>query len=189
MKKITVEPYAKFVQLKGVTRMIEIVEFYPIARDEEKDHLFGTLRVKIPTLGIDLLGITVVKKKGYWNVSLPGKTGQETGKPVWYPLISLENREEHQTLVRELREKGIEFVQKKLADTEHPLIFPQNNQRFQQHSQAQEANKPVSMPQPSIKRGNQCKAPSIQKKPVSKIFVTPPKIATAKRKFGRGNER
>src|ERR1700733_14187341 len=72
---------------------IEIVEFYPLECDAERKTLTGTLRIKLPDIGIHLLGIFVRKNKDRWHVTIPGRKGihHETGEEVRYPFISFED--------------------------------------------------------------------------------------------------
>lgn len=105
---------------------IEIIEFYPIDRDESRDTLTGTLRINLPEIGIHILGIFVSKRKETWFFSIPGRNGthHETGKWIFYPHIVFDDREKQAELMAAIREKGKAFIESRLADTEHPLIFP-----------------------------------------------------------------
>ena len=42
---------------------VEVIEFYPLEYKKEKEFLCGTLRIKLPDIGIHLLGIFVSKTK------------------------------------------------------------------------------------------------------------------------------
>ena len=109
---------------------VEILEFYPIERNEERDLLTGTLRVKLPDIGIHILGIYVSKRKDYWNFSLPYRSGidHKTGEKIKYPIIVFEDREQHRSLIEAIRKKGLVFIERRLSDKENPLIFPQEQQ-------------------------------------------------------------
>ena len=142
---------------------IEIVEFYPIKQNKDKDHLTGTLRVKLSDFGIHILGIIVSKRKDFWHFLLPGKKTihHQTGKSIRFPLITFENREKQQELLDSIREKGRTFIEKKLADKEPPPIFiheekkatPQAKPTKKKNNSIevkQMANTSTSKPKPSI---------------------------------------
>src|ERR1700733_7278405 len=102
---------------------IEIVEFYPLEWNEVKGLLTGTLRVKLPDLGIHILGIHVSKRKDFWYFNLPGRNGihHETGEIVRYPFIAFDDREKQHALMEAIRQQGRAFIEKRLADNENPL--------------------------------------------------------------------
>lgn len=105
---------------------VEILEFYPIEKNEKKEALSGTLRINLPDIGIHILGIFVAKKKENWFFSLPGRNGthHETGESVRYPAVVFENREKQKELIEAIREKGRAFILQRLENTETPLVFP-----------------------------------------------------------------
>lgn len=106
---------------------IEIIDFYPLERNEKKEFLTGTLRIKLPDIGIHILGIFVSKKKDYWYCSLPGRIGthHQTGESVRYPLIVFEDNEKQKALINAIREQAQIFIEGRLSDEENPLIFPE----------------------------------------------------------------
>jgi hypothetical protein len=106
---------------------VEILEFYPIEQNEERKTLTGTLRIKLPDIGIHILGIFVYRKNDYWHFTIPGRTGEhhETGASVRYPFIVFEDRDKQKELIEAIREKGRAFVLNRLADVENPIIFPE----------------------------------------------------------------
>jgi len=105
---------------------VEILEFYLIDKNENRQALSGTLRINLPDIGIHILGIFVTKKKENWFFSLPGRSGihHETGEFLWYPAVVFEDRDKQKELVQDIREKGREFILERLKDLENPLIFP-----------------------------------------------------------------
>ncbi len=127
---------------------IEIIDFYPIECDEEKQFLSGLLKVNLLDIGLHILGVFISKKKQFWHVSMPGRSGvhHETGESVRYPFISFEDRETQKELVHAIREQGSSFIEKRMADKENPLIFPekylklQNNQKNRNKSKVEEPN-------------------------------------------------
>lgn len=117
---------------------IEIVEFYPIERNEAKGLLNGTLRIKLPDIGIHILGIFVSKRKGSWFFSLPGRQGfdQKAEKKIRYPFVVFENRDQQKELMTAIREKMPAFIEKRLTDTESPLFFPNKQQQDQKQAES-----------------------------------------------------
>lgn len=107
---------------------IEIIEFYPNEYCEEKRILTGTLRVKIPAIGIHILGIFVNKNKDYWFFTLPGQKGidHQTGEKVRYPYITFENDDQQKELIEAIRKKAPLFIEERLVDIDKSLILSQN---------------------------------------------------------------
>lgn len=107
---------------------VEIIEFYPLERDESKEMLSGTIRILLSDIGIHILGIYVLKKKDFWFFRMPRRKGihHETGEYVFYPYIILEDHEKHKQLLETIRERGQEFIEKRLANVENPLVFTSN---------------------------------------------------------------
>lgn len=103
---------------------IEILEFYPIERNEEKGLLTGTLRIKLPDWRLHILGIHVSKRKDYWHFTLPGRVNNDAEKPIRFPYVAFEDREKQRQLIDAVRSQAPCFIEKRLADTENPLIFP-----------------------------------------------------------------
>lgn len=166
---------------------VEILEFYPIERDEDKGFLSGTLRIRLSTLGIDILGIYALKNKNGWYFRLPnGKSiHQETGAPCWYPFLSFYDKEKQKQLMQEIKEKGTNFIENRLADKENTLIFhgkPSFSKRQASPPKTKEAAKEAKET-----------ADSARLRPASstsgKVWVDPPprkKITTAVQKSRSG---
>ena len=91
---------------------IEIVEFYPLERDDKKQTLKGSLHVYLIDLGVDLRGVFVNKKKNSWFLSPPHMFGKdpETGEKVRFPVFSYVNQEKEKELKKGIREKGREYI-------------------------------------------------------------------------------
>lgn len=109
---------------------VEITEFYPIERNEEKGVLTGTLRIKLTDLGIHILGIYVTKRNDSWYFRLPGSKGvdHKTGNEIRYPIFTFDDRNKQSALMKAIREQGRAFIEERLAGTEKPLIFPEKKQ-------------------------------------------------------------
>ncbi len=118
---------------------IEIIDFYPIECDEEKQFLPGTLKVNLLDIGLHILGVFISKKKHFWHVSMPGRIGihHETGESVRYPFVSFEDREKQKELIHAIREQGSSFIEKRMADKENPLIFPEKYLKFQNNQKTE----------------------------------------------------
>lgn len=145
---------------------IEIIEFYPNEWREEKGSLTGTLRVRLADFGIHILGVFVSKRNGFWFFSLPGRKSEhhETGEKIRYPFIVFEDHERQKGLMAAIREKAPIFIEKRLADTEKPLIFPDR--------QKMTKNKPL----PSKVKNIATEAKTTANQPISnKVWQDPPK--------------
>jgi hypothetical protein len=165
---------------------IEVVEFYPMEHDEERGILTGTLRVKLPEIGIDILGIYVSKRKKSWIFSLPGRNGvnHKTGDRCRYPCISFENREKQDALIAALRENGRSFIEKRLADTENPLVIPEKNEKEQKGAKPSLVNNNVAR----TKETDAIAKPKANPAIAGKQWVDPPakKMTEKRRRIGRG---
>lgn len=106
---------------------IEIIEFYPIKFCEEKRILTGTIRIRLPEIGIHILGVFVNKNKDHWFFALPGRKGidHQTGEMVRYPYITFENENQQKELIAAIRIQAPIFIEKRLVDAEKPLVLPQ----------------------------------------------------------------
>jgi hypothetical protein len=104
---------------------LEIIKFFVFELDEEKEKLIGNLMIRLPDLGIRILGVFVSRRKDNWFFGVPkGKgTHHETGEAVKYPFIFFEDREKQRAFIDAIREKGRAFIEARLADKETPLIF------------------------------------------------------------------
>lgn len=158
---------------------IEILEFYPIECNEDKEILTGTLRIKLCDFGIHILGIWVKRRKNSWYFTMPGRNGthHETGETIRYPFIVFEDREMQRILMEAIREQGRAFIEKKLADIEKPLIFPQQKQKDYSEAELQ-------------KSCNNSIGPKIEAKSLPAILTRdyrdlPPRSTTA---FSRGTK-
>lgn len=161
--------------------MIEVIEFYPIEKNETNGFLSGTLRIRLPELGIDILGVYASKNKNGWSFRLPnGKSiHHETGAPCWYPFISFQDKERQKQLMEEINGKGKAFIDDRLSDKENPLVFLGNPFVKKKHvTTNKNKEKPVEAKE----------TVTVEKtKPVSsianKVWVDPPtrKIVTAQK--------
>lgn len=109
---------------------IEVIEFYPTEYREDKGILTGTLRIKLPDIGIHILGIYVSKRKNSWFFTMPGRNGvhHETGESIRFPFLVFEDREKQKELLVAIREKGKAFIENKL-DAESPFSVMKGNQQ------------------------------------------------------------
>lgn len=135
--------------MENLKMNIEVIEFYPIERNEEKGLLNGTLRIRLPVLGIHIMGIYVSKKNDYWFFSLPGRNGihHESGESVRYPFIAFENRDQQNELIAAIKKMAPAFIEKRLADTENPLNFPKQQQQTKRMEQPKDCDKEAKVKQ------------------------------------------
>jgi len=167
---------------EGETMNIEVLEFFPFERDEDRDFLSGTLKIKLVDFGICVLGIYVTKKKNTWFFSLPGRTGtdHETGQEIRFPFVTFEDREKHKELIEAIRDQGRVFVEARLADTSKPLSFPAKKETKTGHSKTFKANNEAVATKEAVSIAKPAVNPSI----ASKVWQDPPKrIQTAKQRF------
>lgn len=162
---------------------LEILEFYPLSQDKERDVLTGTMRVKLSDFGIHILGIFVSKRKSNWYFTMPGRnaTHHETGERVRYPFIVFEDRVQHSQLMDIIRVQGPLFIEKRLKDKENPLLFPSDDST----QLARQQTKPPSSQRHHI----QAEVASISKKAQARAFPKvrvyrdiPPRSQTSKGK-------
>lgn len=99
---------------------LEIVEFYPVERNDSKESLNGTLRIKLPDLGIHILGIFATKRKTMYFFNMPAKFGfdNETGKQVRYPVFVFEDKEKQKQFMEAIKINGRAFIEDWLEKTE-----------------------------------------------------------------------
>jgi hypothetical protein len=109
---------------------VEILQFFPTEHDENKRIITGTLKVRIIGLGLLILGVFVQKRKDNWFFGMPNKKGvNPEGLLVSFPCIAFENPEQQRKLMAIIRERGITFIEKQIA--ENSLKFPPTQQRSQ----------------------------------------------------------
>ncbi len=98
---------------------IEIVEFYLMGRNDEKQQLKGTLHIYLCDHDIDLRGISVTKRKDIWFFGMPSRNGidPDTEKNVQYPIFSFTNREKSKQLLDEIIQKGKEYILRNVLET------------------------------------------------------------------------
>lgn len=95
---------------------IELVEFYPVEVSKKK--VQGTLRIRLPNYGIEILGVQYLQQRDKLFIRLPGRKSHDhiTGKEIWYPLISFVEKKTMADLINELKRLAPSFVQDRLKD-------------------------------------------------------------------------
>jgi hypothetical protein len=154
---------------------VEIVEFYPLTRTEKG--LTGTMRINLPEIGINILGVYVSKRNENFYFSLPARTATDhkTGQIIRYPLVVFEDREKHNELLAEIRLQGPEFIKRRLSDTENPLIWPETQERPSKQSTHTQPQKTTTARKETDKFQQIEESLSRPTKPIStKVFVDPP---------------
>jgi hypothetical protein len=91
---------------------IEVVEFYTMERNDEKQTLVGSLHVYLTEMDVDLRGVLVKKRKDSWYFELPFLFGKdpETKQKVKFPVFSFVNREKTSELRNVVRDKGKDYI-------------------------------------------------------------------------------
>ena len=162
---------------------VEIVEFYPLTRNDKKEILTGTLRIKLPDIGIHILGIYVSKKKGFWVFSMPSREviSHETGDKVRYPFVVFDDKEKQKLLMDAIRAKGRAFIERRLADKENPLTLPVQKRTTDSQFPPPQAQSPKGSDTPLPRSQKTNSEPPPAKMP-TKVFVDlPPRKATGRR--------
>ena len=160
---------------------IEIVEFYPIDRNIDRDILTGTLRVKLVDAGIHILGIYVSKIKNRWYFGLPGKKSihHKTGELIRFTYLVFEDKDQQHALIEAIRKHGQAFIEKRLADTKNPLVFHKKKELSSKATPGQKKPDNATAPKQTAFIGNS--------KPKMKVFVDPPprKVFTTNSRHSR----
>lgn len=156
---------------------IEFLKFYEVSRDDSRGHLSGTLHIRLPSIGLNLKGIQVIRKKNYFFISLPSKKGfdKSQNKEVNYMLVLFDEQGKNEALLRTLKEKGRIFVEDYLKKT--PQISPQVQKSGL--GRATSSMVPNSAPAP-----RQTASATKQK-----IWVDPPKRQAPFKRGGAGQRR
>ena len=154
---------------------IEVIEFYPLDRDEDRDILTGTLRIKLIDLGIHILGVFVSKRKDSWYFAIPGRNAihYKTGEPLRYPCIVFDDREKQAALMESIRLQGRAFIERRLADAQDPLIFSTMKEKIRRRAAPPKecTNATAAKETVSIAKSEPVTAATIKRK----TWVTPPK--------------
>jgi hypothetical protein len=163
---------------------IEIIEFYPVEYCKEKGILTGTLRIKLPDIGIHIMGIYVSKRKDYWHFMLPRQKGvnHQTGESVHYPFIAFEDKERQAQLINAIRQQAAAFIEKRLIDTENPLIIWPQKQKIEEKKNRLQSSKDNAIGAKQTGKESIRPAPSI----VSKVWQYPPPRKTMKKSCAYG---
>mgnify|MGYP001583009335 CR=1 FL=1 len=113
---------------------IEIMEFYPIHRDNKR--YTGTIRLRLVDIGIQILGIHVIRTKERWYFNIPFKTGtDELGNLVQYPVLSFEDKEFQRDLIRSIQEKAPAFIEARIIDPLKPVVFKLREKKYEHKKQ------------------------------------------------------
>jgi len=94
---------------------IEIVDAYPLITKSGKQSGWS-MAIYLIDLDMDLRGILATKTKKGWFFSMPFLKNfcQEKKDLVKFPIISFVKREKNLNLMKKLRQKGTEFLEKKI---------------------------------------------------------------------------
>ncbi|MCE5315989.1 MAG: hypothetical protein LLG04_01320 [Parachlamydia sp.] len=156
---------------------LEILDFYPKEKTDA-GYICGDIKIRLPDLKINVLGIYVCRRtNGKWLILTPYRSVEKEGKQVRFPVVAFDD-EDHKALMGELYAQVPDFIEKRLADTKNPIIFPPPKQSSPSHQktslsaqmQATKVKAALSLP----------KASSAPAKP--RVFVDLPKPTTTKGK-------
>ena len=157
---------------------VEVIKFFVIDLNEKNNTLTGSMTIRLPALGgLCILGISVSKgEKNTWFFNIPSKSGihHETGKPVRYPIVAFEDREQQKSLMEAIKREGRSFIEERLSYKEIPLLFihkPQKATNKAEHAKTIE--NPIASKET---------APITKSKSSMQEWVDPPKRKQAPRK-------
>ena len=159
---------------------IEVIEFFPFSFVKERETLSGTLRIRIVDLKINLLGVFVSRRKDSWQFSMPGRkaTHHQTGEEIRYPYFVFEEKWMQRELMDQIRLKGKEFIEARLADSSRPLMMPETKGKWEGETKHLKAGNDV----PESKETAPIEKSDFNPSIAMKKWVDPPKrIQTAKR--------
>lgn len=93
----------------------EIIDYYPI---NEKNLYRGSLKIKFPDLGIEILGIRFVKRDHGWVVKLPyiSSLNKKEKRVIRFPLFSFLDKKTQRKFFKEIKILGVEFVEKRIEE-------------------------------------------------------------------------
>lgn len=101
---------------------LELAEFYLSQQKKEKGYLQGTLKVKLASLGISILGVIAVKNSSThpWRFFMPQKFGidPDSGEQRRYPIVVFNEPEQTKQFFEVLKERAPDFIEKKLIELE-----------------------------------------------------------------------
>ena len=94
--------------------MIEVLNFYPNEIIKPHSQIIGTLAIQFTEWKMKLLGVLVIKKGKKITFCVPQRKDfqKETGMPIFFPLIYIDDLEKRKQFSDELQKKGVEFIQK-----------------------------------------------------------------------------
>ncbi len=95
---------------------VEIVEAYLMQKRKDESPKGWSIHVFIPEWGMDIRGIRLYKSRSAWSICMTHiqNFDFEEGKIVSFPAISLIDSEKNKDLKDKIKQKSIEFVEKKL---------------------------------------------------------------------------
>lgn len=102
---------------------VEILDFFPNRKDDERKSFTGTVKAYIPSLGVHILGISVFKRDNFWFFRIPSKSAYDPiqKKKIHYPTFSFSETEVQKKFIDELRLVGRKYIENRMQDIENPL--------------------------------------------------------------------
>lgn len=163
---------------------LEILKFYPKEKNE-KGFISGEIKIRLPVLAINILGIYVARRENSkWLILLPCKIGVGLeGKKVQYPIVSFDEAD-HKALMAELYAQLPSFIEKRIADASNPIIWPPAKQptasaSHQKEPLGERASLGNGKPAPATPKANS----ALSAKSATKVFRDlPPRPPTTKSK-------
>jgi hypothetical protein len=103
---------------------LEILDFYPKEKTDD-GFVGGDIKIRLPDLKINVLGIYICRRtNGKWLILMPCRNGvADGGGKVKFPVVAFDEAD-HKALMSELYAQVPGFIEKRIADTENPIVFP-----------------------------------------------------------------
>jgi hypothetical protein len=160
-------------------------EFFPMAIDRESATFSGSLRIHVifGEFKINLSGIFCSRKKDRWLFCLPGRKAMHavTGLEVRYNYFYLEDKELQRQLMDKIRQRGQDFIEKRLADNENPLVVPNHDTKERGESKPSHSRDNAMAPKETTAS---VAKPTTNPAIASKVWIDPPKrIQPARKSF------
>lgn len=160
---------------------INIVNFYPFERNDQKQIVKGSLHVAIKladNIELNIRGILASRQNDKWFFRMPFKNGtcHKTGNTVTYPTLSFTDQEMNKELLNAIYEKAPVFISNWLELNPQAVIEQKQSNQPQpppidqkRNGEPPIAKKPEPVkPYPTIKPNMQWQDPPARKQQIKK---------------------
>lgn len=133
---------------------VEVLDFYPEEPNKKKSCFVGTLKIRIPEMGLTLMGIRVLNIEGSFKYEVPSSKTicHKTHKSVRFPHIAFESKEAKEKFI------GLLMAEAPQIMARDAVKYAKNPRKIQDHSQAKKQEI-----KPAVKLYDKNKIPSFDK--------------------------